>query len=80
MFYGASQFNDMNILSWDMSNVKNINYVFLKATAFNQNIGNWNFDNDNTGLNNGWKFIYYQATAYNQPLSGWIYDKITQLF
>ena len=78
MFYGASQFNDMNILSWDLSNVENINYVFLKATAFNRNIGNWNFDN--AGTNNGWKFIYYQATAYNQPLSGWIYDKITQLF
>jgi hypothetical protein len=76
MFYGASLFNSVNVLNWDLTNVENINYVFLKASAFNKNIGNWNFTQ--TDLRK-WKFIYYQATAYNQELSGWIYDRITKI-
>jgi hypothetical protein len=76
MFYGASLFNSVNVLNWDLTNVENINYVFLKASAFNRNIGNWNFTNADLRK---WKFIYYQATAYNQELSGWIYDRITKI-
>jgi hypothetical protein len=77
MFYGTTLFNSVNVLNWDLTNVENINYVFLKASAFNRNIGNWNFTNADLKK---WKFIYYQATAYNQELSGWIYDRITNLF
>jgi hypothetical protein len=75
MFFNASSFNDNKILNWDLSNVKNINYMLMKATLFNQNIGNWNISNNLEK----WKFIYYQAQKYNKIPVGWIYNKIVTI-
>ena len=44
MFQAATKFNKP-IGNWNVSNVKDINYMFIEAKSFNQNISNWKLDN-----------------------------------
>ncbi len=70
-FYGATSFNDVNVVSWDVSNVTDISYMFFLADTFNRNIYNWNF----TEIHD-YNFSLYGARNFNQPISGWLLDKI----
>jgi hypothetical protein len=70
-FYGATSFNDTNIVSWDMTNVTDISYMFFLADTFNRNIYNWNF----TDIHD-YNFPLYGARNFNQPISGWLLNKI----
>jgi surface protein len=66
MFLYTASFNDPNVLSWDTSNVTNMNNMFYQATIFNQPIGNWNVSNV-TDMS----YMFSYATAFNQDISGW---------
>ncbi|ARJ56533.1 BspA family leucine-rich repeat surface protein [Campylobacter cuniculorum] len=54
------------IETWDVSNVKDMSWMFLEAESFNQNINAWNVSNvkDMRGMFAG-------ATSFNQPLDKW---------
>jgi PKD repeat protein len=70
-FHRASLINDSNITNWDVSNVKYIDYMFYRASSFNQNIFIWT----PTNLEK-YTYMLYKATKFNQPFSGWIVNKI----
>lgn len=71
-FFGAFNFNDVNITSWDVSNVTSIALMFSDATAFNQNIGNWNVSNVFNAVG-----TFFNATSFNQNLGSWDTSKFT---
>ncbi len=48
-----------------------LDYTFLNATSFDQNIFVWDITNVTT-LN----FILYGATNFKQPITGWLLNKI----
>ena len=70
-FYGATQFNDSNVLSWNTTNLTNTDYTFFNATSFNQDIYQWETPNliDN-------HFMLFGASSFSQPISGWLLNKI----
>ncbi|WP_434337690.1 BspA family leucine-rich repeat surface protein [Mycoplasma capricolum] len=52
--------------TWDVSNVKNMRYMFKGATSFDKPIDNWNTSNvTNMG------YMFFGATSFNQDLSKW---------
>ncbi|CAB9498468.1 Mycoplasma protein of unknown function, DUF285 [Seminavis robusta] len=57
---------DTDISSWDVSNVKNMNSMFLGASTFNQNIRQWD-----VGAVTDFGFMFSDATSFNQNLCEW---------
>ncbi len=70
-FYGATLFNDPNILAWNVSNVLDMSFMFYNADAFNQPISNWTVSSllkiD---------FMLYSAKNYVEQPSGWIFNRM----
>ncbi len=70
-FYGATLFNDPNILAWNVSNVVDMSFMFYNADAFNQPISNWTVSSllkiD---------FMLYSAKNYVEQPSGWIFNRM----
>jgi surface protein len=58
----------------DFSNVTDMSYMFNGATAFNQDISNWNVSNviDMSAMFNG-------ATAFNQDINNWNVSTVTNM-
>lgn len=71
-FWRASNFNDINILNWNTSNITNMNQVFSDALSFNQPIGMWNTDNVTSMIS-----AFSNARSFNQPLNNWNVRKVT---
>jgi hypothetical protein len=73
-FYGATIFNDPNILAWNVSNIIDMSFMFYNADAFNQPISNWTVSNlvkiD---------FMLYSAKNYIEQPSGWIFNRMITL-
>ena len=65
-FEGSDNFNDPNIVGWDVSNVSIFSSMLSGCTKFNQPIGVWNMSNarDIDMMFNG-------ATDFVQPISAW---------
>jgi surface protein len=84
MFFNNKVLDDINILSWDLSNITNMEYVLADTVLFNRNVGDWNISETNLEK---WKYIYYQTVnqidhiigKYNQPITGWVYNKIINI-
>lgn len=74
MFYGATLFNDPNIVNWDLSNVTTLQSMFIITRAFNQPIGNWNVSKV-TDLSK----MFYDSPVFNQDLSGWDVSNVTDM-
>jgi surface protein len=73
MFFGASAFN-IDIHSWDISNVKYLQGMFLNASFFNQDIGDWNTSNV-TNMS----AMFQDADSFNQDISQWDISNVFHL-
>ena len=58
----------------DLSAVTNMSFMFTKADAFNQDIGNWDVSNvtDMSGM-------FWNATAFNQDIGSWDVSRVTNM-
>jgi len=65
IFYNCLNFN-VDISSWDISNVFNMSATFYNATSFNQDISSWNTSSMQT-----MSYLFYSATSFNQNISSW---------
>jgi surface protein len=67
MFYAGtdSTFNSP-IGHWDVSTIKNMNYMFYQARHFNQDLSSWDVSNV---INMG--YMFFGAFNFNQDLSNW---------
>ena len=65
-FYNAINFNDQNIIEWNVSNISRMEFTFYGASNFNQNIGSWNVSNV---IN--MESMFENAVSFNQDLSSW---------
>lgn len=72
LFY-EKPFN-LNISSWDVSNVTNMEFMFRATTNFNQNIGNW----DVSGVTN-MGGMFSGAQKFNQNLNDWDVSNVTNM-
>jgi surface protein len=63
--YGLDRFNG-DISKWDVSNVKDMEYMFCNATTFNQPLNNWNVSNVDNMFG-----MFWNAEKFNQPLNNW---------
>ena len=63
MFYIATAFNQ-NIGSWDVSNVRGMNWIFYNATAFNQNLSGWCVSN-----------FYYDPHRFDDGATSWVLSR-----
>ena len=76
MFLGASSFDNGGVaLDWsDTSKVTNMSLMFRDATAFNQNIDNWNVSSV-IDMN----AMFWSATAFNQNIGNWNVSSVTTM-
>lgn len=72
LFY-EKPFN-LNITSWDVSNVTNMEFMFRATTNFNQNIGNWDVS---SVTNMGGMFS--GAQKFNQNLNDWDVSNVANM-
>jgi surface protein len=74
MFENQSTFNDPDIISWDVSNVTNMQSAFTGASAFNQDISGWTTSSvtDMAGM-------FRDASAFNQDISGWTTSSVLNM-
>lgn len=74
LFRDAAQFNDPNVLQWDVSRVVNFSRTFRGATIFNQPIGSWDVGN---GIDFSQTFAL--TGAFNQDIGSWDMRNATNL-
>ncbi len=63
-----------NIGSWNTAAVKDMNFMFSGARAFNQPIGSWN----TAAVTSMWA-MFQDATAFNQPIGSWNTAAVTDM-
>ncbi len=73
MFFTNSTFN-LDISSWDVSQVTNMSYMFCGAEAFNQNISGWGVSSV-TNMNT----MFSGAKAFNQNIISWNVSNVTDM-
>jgi surface protein len=73
-FSGCSQFNDVNIVSWNTSTVTNMDFMFFNAYSFNQPIGSWN-----TSAVTNMGFMFFNSYSFNQPIGSWNTSAVTNM-
>ena len=69
---GNLNMSSIDISFWDTSNVINMKFMFMIASAFNQDIGSWD-----TSSVTDMSLMFNAATAFNQDLIGWCVTNIS---
>jgi surface protein len=64
MFFGANFTGDISF--WNMSKVRNANYMFGGDAQFTSDISGWNMSNVTN-----FSFMFNGSTTFNQDISGW---------
>lgn len=64
-----------NMNDWDVSNVKDMESMFYKATNFNTPIGDWD---THSVTNMG--YLFYGASSFNQNLNNWDVGNVVSMF
>ena len=73
MFSDVENFNQP-LNDWDVSNVTNMDSMFMFAKCFNQPLNNWNVSNvKDMG------YMFYKAKKFNQPLNNWSVFNVTSM-
>jgi len=65
---------DLDISSWDTSNVLSMEGMFKWASSFSQPLGDWNVSN----VANMY-FMFNGATSFNQPIGDWDVSNVTTM-
>ena len=65
-FAYCESFNDPNVSEWDVSNVTNMERLFLRCFLFDQPLNDWDVSNVD---NMSW--LFYYAHSFNQDLDDW---------
>ncbi len=66
-FHGCSNLGSEKALDApDLSNVTNMDYMFLSCVSFNADIGDWDVSNVES-----FRFTFNNATSFNQDIGGW---------
>ncbi|MGB0892116.1 MAG: BspA family leucine-rich repeat surface protein [Flavobacteriaceae bacterium] len=68
--FAKTNFNEP-IENWDVSNVTNMNSLFLENESFNQPLNNWDVGNV-TDMSS----MFMRAINFNQPLNNWDVSKV----
>ena len=62
------------IVDLDISNLTSLNAMFVRAGAFNENIGAWD-----TSAITDMGYIFNTAKSFNQDISGWNTGSVTRI-
>ena len=63
-----------NISKWNVSNVKDMHFMFDGCTAFNQDISNWDVSNV-TDMSS----MFFACKVFNQDISKWDVSNVTNM-
>lgn len=66
--------SNLDVSSWDTSNVTNMQRTFYNNNVFNQDISNW----DTSKVTN-MKDLFYSCYAFDQDISGWDVSNVTNM-
>jgi len=64
-----------DISDWDVSNVKNMSYMFCSAESFNGDISDWDVSNVTK-----MSCMFYGAASFNQDISRWDVSNVKDMF
>ena len=64
--FEEKKFKYIDISYWDVSNVKNMSYMFNNCKSFNQDISGWNVSKV-TNMSH----MFYKCKKFNKDISGW---------
>jgi|GEM_PF-2858823 len=77
-FDSAATFNDVNVTTWDTSNVTDMAFLFAdyysRGSVFNQPIGSWDTSNV-TDM----RYMFQSASVFNQPIGSWDTSNVTNM-
>jgi surface protein len=74
MFEGCKFFDSPSVISWDVSNAKNMESMFYHANIFNQDISVWNMTGvENTGS------MFSLAQGFNVDIGRWDMSNVTNM-
>ena len=74
-FYGAEYLVVNATDVPDLSEVRDMSYMFNDAKSFNQDIGSWNVSNVTNMA-----FMFYGASVFNQDIGSWDVSNVTDMF
>ncbi|PQM59782.1 MAG: hypothetical protein CML47_05735, partial [Rhodobacteraceae bacterium] len=63
-----------HITNWDVSQVTDMNNLFLNNFTFNEDISSWDVSNVTQ-----MQQMFYEAHAFNQPIGGWNVSKVNNM-
>ena len=65
---------NLDIGSWDVSNVTDMSYMFRNSFSFNQDIGSWDVSNVKK-----MRGMFLSAASFNQDISNWDVSNVTDM-
>jgi surface protein len=63
-----------SIVSWDVSNVTDMSWMFYLENSFNQDISNWDISSVTDT-----RFMFSNATSFNGDISAWDFSNVTNM-